>query len=244
MNLETFLSKNQISLPQKTHALCKEAIQTMKKSRDLLHKDNHIFRLLDSLDKLLEKDQKLDKSQIDIEVLLLSICWHDAWRAKRVPRNYFLMFFDDLFEGIGSMFMFAKSAKEANLSKNLANQVKYAIRKHSRFQILPIKTTEAKILSDVDYLDLFSMERANTLKRKYLSNPKKINLKLLKLAKFYFDHFLARIKASTFYYQWSKSEFMRRREILVNEVNNLVSKYCHLAQRGPLTKNLSKILPD
>jgi len=156
MDVKTFISKNKIKLSPKALNLCQEAIERMKSGHDGLHNEKHVFRLLDNLDQFLKEETTIDKSKINFEVLLISLCWHDVWEATLLPNNIFLILFDMVFEGIGSMLKFAKRAKEVGLSKEITKEVKYAIRKHVRIKILPIKTLEAKILKDMDILDLWS----------------------------------------------------------------------------------------
>lgn len=229
MTFRTFLAKNNIFLPEPTRSLCLEGIHAMKQSRDVLHTEEHIYRLLDYLHLLLENKPEGNPTKIDMEVLLLAICWHDIWKAKRLARNYFFMFFDDIFEGIGSIRIFLRRAKKTKLSNNVIKQITYAIRKHTRFVIFLPKTVEARILRDIDHLDLFSMDKVEALKRQYLSDPAKINPRLLKLAKFYYDHFIGRITVSTFHFGWSKSEFTKKKKVLDEEVNKCIDKYSYLA---------------
>ena len=106
----------------------------------------------------------------------------------------------------------------------LVYQVSYSIRKHSRFQVLPIKTPEARILKDLDNLEEWSLERLRLLKKKFLISDQ-TNLKLLRLAKFWFDHFMAKTTDSGFHFQWSKTEFAKRKKLYLEEVNKLLEEY-------------------
>lgn len=57
------------------------------------------------------------------------------------------------------------------LPSTTLKKIGYAIRKHSQFQFFPLKTIEAKILRDIDDLDIISAKRLKPLlaKRRYVS---------------------------------------------------------------------------
>lgn len=235
MNLEEFLAKNQLRLSAIVLSLCKEAIAKMERSKDVLHNEKHIFCLLTNLDLLLENETTIKKSEINFDVLLLAIYWHDVWRSNRLPRNFFSMIFDEIFEGLGSMLLFSKRAKEVKLPGKPTSKVKYAIRKHSRFQVFPLRSREAKILHDIDDLDLWSTTKLKALEKIYLKNPKKINPYMIKLARFYYDHFMAKTKPSTYHFQWAREEFRKRKKIFVKRVNELIAKYQYMIKGDPLS---------
>ena len=224
MELYEFLTKNGINLPDPILSLCEEGIGVMRNSVDPVHDENHIFRILYDLDRFFKEEAQIDKSGIDLEVLLLSICWHDVWKSRRFPTNPALLLLDQILEGRGSARMFTRRAKEVLLETNLVYPVSYSIRKHSRFQILPIKTPEAKILKDLDNLEEWSLERLKLLKKKFLISGQ-INPRLLRLAKFWFDHFMTKTTDSGFHFQWSKTEFAKRKKLYLGEVNKLLIKY-------------------
>lgn len=157
-------------------------------------------------------------------MLLLSICWHDVWKSRRFPTNPALLLLDQILEGLGSARMFTWQAKEVLLETGLVCPVSHSIRKHSRFQILPIKTPEAKILKDLDNLEEWSLERLKLLKKKFLVSGQ-INPRLLRLAKFWFDHFMAKTTDSGFHFQWSKNKFAGRKQLYLKEVNKLLKEY-------------------
>jgi len=230
MELKEFLVKNRINLEDSVFSLCSEGIEIMRKSVDLNHDENHLFRIFADLNRFLQEESQIDKSKINFEVLLLSICWHDVWKSKRFPTDIISLIFDQIWDGLGSMNMFTKRASKLKLEQKLIRSVKYSIRKHARFQILPTKTIEAKILRDLDGLEEWSLIRLESLKKRYLvpgkTNPKLV--KLARLAKFWFDCFMAKATDSRFYFQWSKSEFRKRKKAYRKEVDKLLLKYRHL----------------
>lgn len=224
MELEAFLSRNKISLPDLVLSLCHEGIEITRNGIDPLHDENHTFRILTDLDQFLREETKIERSEVNFEVLLLSICWHDVWRAKIFPKNVISLLFALLWDGLGGARMFAKRAKQVGLEQEMLSPISYAIRKHTSFQIFPPKTLEAKILKDLDNLEGWSLTRIKALKERYLV-PGKIEPKLLRLAKFYFDHFMAKMSTKASYFEWSKSEFLKRKKDYMDEVNRLLLKY-------------------
>lgn len=122
------------------------------------------------------------------------------------------------------MKMFAKRATEKKLEPRLIHLVKYAIRKHSRFQIFPTKTLEARLLEDLDNLEEWSLARLESLREKYLASGE-INPGLLRLAKFWFVNFMAKTTKSALYFNWSKTEFMKRKKAYFEEVNKLLLQH-------------------
>lgn len=166
MYIEKFLSNHpDIKLSPKILKLCTEGERLMSQSPDPIHDHHHIGRILRQLDRFLKSHTK----RPDFEILLPAICWHDVWKGKRQSLNPVKLFYHQLYEGIGSWRIFQKH--RANLPAGLAAQIGYAIRKHSQFQFFPLKTFEAKILRDLDDLDIVSAKRLRPLleKRKSVS---------------------------------------------------------------------------
>lgn len=224
MKLEEFLFKNKPGLSEEVISLCKDGIELMRQGRDPNHNETHVFRILNDLDNFLKQEPQGGTNDVNFEVLLLAICWHDSWRSQKAPKNLFAMFFCLLWDGWGSMLMFRKRARGNGLSKELVDQVSYAIRKHAHYQVLPLKAWEAKILKDLDNLEIWSLERLEILKKIYLKQGK-IEQKLVRLARFYFDHFMAKTNKSAFYFDWSKNEFLERRKVYKEEVSKLSVRY-------------------
>jgi hypothetical protein len=122
---------------------------------------------IDHVNNLLRDVNRFFKSMgntfdIDKEVLLLALYWHDVWKSQNKPTmSNFL--FHQLYEGLGSMFMFKRYAGVVDLSPGITRRVSYAIRKHSAVQIRPASTLEARLLWDVDTLDLWNFQRIQTV---------------------------------------------------------------------------------
>lgn len=224
MTLGEFLKTNEVVLSGSVFSLCMKGTEIMKKSIDPIHDVNHAVRILDDLNRFLREERRIKKSEIDFEVLLLAICWHDAWKSQRFPKDIASMLFDEAWDGLGSMRMFAKAARKEGLSGQLVRSVKYSIRTHAHFQILTRKTKESQILKDLDVLEEWSLRKLKSLEEIYLA-PRNIDPKLLRLAEFYFDRFMKRFNEASFYFEWPRLEFDKRKKAYLQEVNRLIDEY-------------------
>ncbi|MEK7171170.1 MAG: hypothetical protein AAB774_02600 [Patescibacteria group bacterium] len=210
-------------LDTKTATLCHDGLLRMARTRDPLHDDQHIYRILSNLERFLEKNKDLE---INFSVLLLAICWHDSWKATRFPTKPSTLVIDQYWDGYGSARIFKQVANQAGLNPKITRAATYAIREHGRLKFLKTKILEAKILQDIDSLDEWSLDRFEPLKEKYL--VKDPNPSLIRLAKFYFDNFMKKQTDKKFWFDWSKAEFNVRKQIYVKEVDTLLGKYGHL----------------
>lgn len=230
MKLDEFIVKNKINIAGQVILMCEAGIEIMRKSKTPNYDERHIFSIFLNLDRFLDEEKGADKSKINFEVLLLAICWHDVWKTKRFPLNLISLLFYQMREGIGSMDMFSQVAEVFGLDKRLIRAVRYAIRKHSSLQFFPIKTLEGRILKDMDSLEEWSLERVKSLKEEYLIFGV-MNLGILKLAKFYFDHFMVKDLATSFYFDWSRAEFTKRKEIFLKEANKMLAEYTKIIKK-------------
>jgi hypothetical protein len=105
---------------------------------------------------------------VDLKTVFLAILWHDCWRAAKDAKRPLSLALLTLYEGIGASRYFAKAARAANIDPVLRRKISYCIKKHSRFQVLPIKIMEARILRIVDALDMFNPARTHLLKQRFL----------------------------------------------------------------------------
>lgn len=202
--------------------LCLEALERMSQTKDPLHDDQHIYRILKDLEVFLRRE----KIDVNLSALLLAICWHDTWKATRFPTKLTTMIVNQYWDGYGSTIIFNRSARKSGLDSSIQKSAAYAIREHGRLRFTKTKTNEAKILQDLDNLDEWSLVRIEPMKEKYLI--KEPNPTLLRLAKFYFDRFMKNQTSDKYWFYWSKLEFKKRKEIYVEEVDRLLAKYGHL----------------
>lgn len=210
-------------LKEEVFRFCQDGIDLMKESIDPIHDDGHVLRLLEILDRFLIQNQEIQENQIDFEVLLVAICWHDAWRSRKFPGYWLPALWQFFWEGMGSRRLFVREAKEIGLEKGIINPVRYAIRKHSRFQFLSTKTLEAKILRDMDSLEFWSKERiigaAREAERRGLIS--KASLGSVKL----YLKAINWINRSKFYFEWSRQEIIKMKQGYLDQAQELLDYY-------------------
>ena len=101
-------------------------------------------------------------------------------------------------------------------------ECKRIIRKHAylhRFYF--VRKPEAKVLIDLDALDAFSDERIRIYKAKYIKVATQKNLRMIKLAVWYFE----RIHGQDGHFEWTQSEIIRRRKNLLEEGYRFIETY-------------------
>jgi|GEM_PF-1105617 len=155
--LEQLLSFFRKQLSSKSIELSLQALQQMQISQDPYHDLTHIERMLADLESFLTTSP--EAKQINPEVLVLSISWHDTWKSGRLAKNAVELLHHQWLDGLGSAALFDQASHQIKLPKELKEQVSYAIRKHAQFQFLPVATEDAHLLRDLDDLDLWSIER-------------------------------------------------------------------------------------
>lgn len=181
MKLATLLKKHSIVLHKSTLKVCREGIRRMGKSVDPHHDKRHVERLFNHLSYLLSADNNLRKI-VDFNILIPSICWHDVWISTQKAQSMPKLLWNNFAEGILSAKIFYDYAYRY-LRYPKIMKIHYAIRKHSSFQIFPIKTLEAKVLVDVDKLELWNSKRFINKSDTYVSDK---NMYQKYLVRFYF----------------------------------------------------------
>ena len=224
MKFDEFIVKNKINLSDETVRMCEAGIEISRKSVSPLYDERHTFGILGNLDKLLKESGEIEKTKINLNVLLLAVCWHDVWKTKRFPLNILSLILNQAREGVGSMGMFSNVAEAFGLDPATAKKTKYAIRKHSSLQIFPLKSVESKILKDMDGLEEWSLDRLRPLRENYMLLGV-MDMKFVKLVMFYFDNFMVKDTAKPFYFKWSKNEFERRKKIFLEEARKVFEEY-------------------
>lgn len=183
MYIDQFLKNHpKIKLSKKVLNLCKIGEMKMRNSINQLHNEHHIDRLLNNLKLFLKNHNNHHK--INFEILLLSVCWHDVWKANKQTLNPFKLLYHQLYEDIGSMIIFSKQTIDL-LPKDIITEVNYSIRKHSQFQLFALTSIEAKILKDIDDLDILHTSRLRPL----LKKRNKVNYFTKKFGKYYFSYY-------------------------------------------------------
>jgi hypothetical protein len=100
--------------------------------------------------------------------------------------------------------MFKKYARVVGLSPRITRAVSYAIRKHSAVQLRPAKTLEAQLLWDIDTMDVWNVQRVQTLFK---------NLKWANIA--IFDSYIFYMKKKGFHlnFEWTKNEVKKKKPL-------------------------------
>ncbi|MDH5532989.1 MAG: hypothetical protein OEX81_01005 [Candidatus Pacebacteria bacterium] len=210
MYIDKFLKNHpKIKISKKTLMLCRVGEQKMADSIDQLHDNHHIGRLLSNLESFL-KDNRNHK-KINFEILLLSIIWHDTWKAKKQSLNPFKLLFHQIYEGFGSVIIFSKHSVGL-LPKSIIVEVNYAIRKHAQFQFFPLNSIEAKILKDLDDLDLFHVRRLRPLIKK----RNQVNYFTKIFGKYYINKLSSKKSLNNLQFSWTKKK--------TNKINKIVKK--------------------
>lgn len=183
------------------------AVEFMTNTRDPSHGMEHINNLLRETGRFFKSTG--DAFNIDREVLLLSLYWHDVWKSQHKP-NWGNYLFQQLYEGLGSALMFRRDAWVAGLPPNIIRSVSYAIRKHSAFQIVSARTLEAQLLWDIDTLDLWDSQRT----REAFRNLGRVNLRA-------FDSYIRYMKKAGFHlnFEWSRDEATKMRPSFFEEMS-------------------------
>lgn len=166
---QEFLEEHHIELTAEEAVLCRWATDIMAQSVDPHHDSSHVERMLGYLSEFIRTDEfQLIAHRVSVKIVFLAILWHDCWRADKYVTHSVSLFWLTFYEGLGASRFFSKAARRAGLDMTLGTKISYVIKKHSRFQLLPIKTVEAKILRMVDSLDMFNPDRMYLLKKQFL----------------------------------------------------------------------------
>jgi hypothetical protein len=194
---------------QKIKILLDKAVEFMINTRDPSHGMEHIDNLLQETGQFFKSTG--DKFDIDRDVMLLALYWHDVWKSQIMP-NWGNYLFLQLYEGLGSMFMFKAEAIAIGLSPAMIRSVSYAIRKHSAVQGFRAKTLEAQLLWDVDTLDIWNTQRT----RSALQNLGRISLPT-------FDAYVRYVKmaGSRLYFEWTRNEVRKMAPSFFEEMSKI-----------------------
>lgn len=196
----------------------------MKKGSDPTHDVRHVKRLT-KMAKDLVKAEKLE-ARVNMEMLMLAIVWHDSWTAKNVPKNFFQMLWQYIYEGWGSARIFIREAKREGLEERKIKKIAYAIRKHPSSCWRGPKSLEGKILRDVDNIDQWKWKRiAGLVKEMAKDGIDKEEKKRMRLAKIYFEKVMKKRLVKDIFFEWSKKKFVREKETYLKKVEGLMEKY-------------------
>ncbi len=231
MKLEEFINKYQITLTDKMRKVCADGLARMQRGLDHVHNETHVEDIIGLLDTFFQSSDEVKFEQIDFNILLPAICWHDVWKAKRQPAgNLLKLKFEQYWDGIGSALIFTRYARREKTAKSLAREIRFAILHHgsllfnlskSRWQKQP--HLEARLVDDLDSLDFWSMKRLKYAESKYLDQDDKfLNPKLIPFINWAYDKFSKKI--TSFSFQWSKEEYIRRKDAVLKRAKEVIKK--------------------
>lgn len=222
---EEFISKHPLGLTKAEAQLCQKAMEIMSQSKDVHHGASHVYRLLDFLDEfMVSKDFRLLQEKVDLKVIYISFLWHDCWRSQKDPEHTFALIWGELMENVLAPALFSKFAKQYGIDKHLAAKIKYCIKKHARYIIIPLKGAEAKIVKALDVLDQFSSQRIAILQRKYLLD-RPIRPYYPHLAKLALKIFLETDVKGIHYFSWVEKKVKLRKAKLIPELWEGIKEY-------------------
>jgi hypothetical protein len=185
MKLATLLKKHSIHLTDSTLKICEEGVNRMGKSIDPHHDRSHVARLFNHLSYLISSDKQLRKI-INFNVLLPAICWHDVWISRQNAQSLSKLVLNNIVEGLLSAKLFYSYAHTYIQHPQLM-QIYYVIKKHSSVQLFPLRTLEAKVLADLDKLELWNNKRFLNKSNTYVSNRYVYQKYIVRLY-FYYSH--------------------------------------------------------
>lgn len=231
MNIKDIKKKHNIKLNPYSNGLFNEGIKRMRKSKDPMHAQVHVENVLDNLDLFLDNEKSLKKEDIDFNVLLPSIAWHDTWKATRPQTNHLVKYqYEQIWDGIGSARMFKEYIDKNKLDKPVNKKINHEIYKsiyfHSQIKDRLSRkkddfynnelSRETKILRDLDALDMWNMNRLNDAREKYCDkNFVFYDRKMFYIAKWLRESLAKRIMY--FHFDWCRQEYKRRKKTLLKE---------------------------
>jgi len=247
MTLNQFLAKRHLDIDPFVKKACYYAVNLMNLGTDIFHSGSHVNSILDNLDKFLDENKEISESEIDFAVLLLAICWHDVWRSGKTQKGVRTLLYQELYEGIGSMRVLGKNSEALKLDDQVVKKAKYAIRKHTRFQLFSHKTLESKLLFDMDTLENWSIDRIDRAFVKF-GGIDNVPPFLFRVGKFFFEHMMLNRSSNKLFFTWSRKEYEERRAVFLSELIKLAQKYYYLYQSRhhlpPLQEITDKYSPE
>lgn len=231
MKLPEFIRKNKVTISCDYNNLCIKGIELMKKSVDKHHSDIHVYGLLDELHKFIDFESSIDKEDLDFEILLPAICWHDVWKSTKNQTNRILtLIFEQIYEGFGSTLMFEKETKNLKLEK--ARAISRLILFHPGYEFLPglyalihkrYKSKELLILNDLDRLDSLNVKRLRDYAGRYMKKGN-TSPKLFRIAYFWIKNVTLKKNSNNFHFTYSKNQFEINKRRVIRKAVSIFGK--------------------
>ncbi len=212
MQLKEFLDKTGIIVSDEVMVLCDDGIKIMQRAVDKAHSHPHIYRIFDDLHEFIDKEPGLKLNELNVEVLLAAICWHDVWRSERITSGVVYGTFILLWDGFGSSSQFSQRAVEIGFKSDFIDQVRYAIRKHSLFQLTKPKTLESQILNNLDWLELYSIPRIFEIEQTYLKTDSSSGKGFIQTLRLFLKYVLKSKSTKRMHFETLRKKLIKRRE--------------------------------
>jgi hypothetical protein len=211
---------------QELHEICQWAEEIMRGAQDPLHNQEHINRMYTYLHNgLHENDFYLQLNHLgiggtDLDKLLTAIAAHDVYRAT-IPLHgsvagYLKGF---VLDGFGSDWMLKQKANDIGLDRKTRNEISHAICQHGTVH-LPRRSNLAHILADFDKLDMYSLERIESIYTMMMQNlpvhPDSIDISRI---------FLQVSRDTDFVLPWVRDRYRKMREPALIALHELKRDY-------------------
>ncbi|MBD3238755.1 MAG: hypothetical protein GF332_03915 [Candidatus Moranbacteria bacterium] len=226
MKLNKLLKNHNIQLSKWSHKAYKEGLAQMKKSKDPTHDAWHVQELVSFLNDFLNEETNNTKQKINFNILIPSIAWHDVWKSRRKQRfNPIAWFYHRYYEGHGSKKIFLNYANINKLPKKESNKIAFAIVKHAypiegkkkyKQKANPKKHIEACLLYDLDYLDVWNINKYLYLSKRYLNQDLTFKYPIMRFVVKNHYKLYSKDKPQYFLLPWTQKKFETKRKEVLN----------------------------
>ena len=229
MQLKDLIEKRSIKLKKEILDLCGLGIEYMKKSVDPLHDEKHVFTIYGLLDQFLENEKSVAQDNIDFEVLLPAIAWHDIWKSTRPQtRNVRKFAYEQVAEGRGSINLFRKHANPLSIPNDIYKKIGYCINYHPPLsdrvkhrKKFHSDKLEAHILFDLDSLAFWKWDRADYFKSVYCDNEGLFHdPRMLRICQWVYKKSPKHL--NRFYFDWARKEYEKRSAEMLEEAKRII----------------------
>lgn len=220
MLLKNFVEQNRLKVDSKYLDLAEEGFRIMKRSRDIRHDHEHVAEIIQLLEKFVKNEKSVNHKEIDFDVLLPSICWHDVWLTYRDQVNSIKsLILERTYEGLGSSKLFKKHLEKKRDDFPKAGDISMIISLHADYKFLPFlkiaklfyRNIELKILTDLDTISALSINRIKRIKKRYMKKHSTDPL-LFRVAFFYVTKVMIKQSSNSLDYDFSKKMYDQKRQ--------------------------------
>lgn len=229
MTLREFIAKHKVDIDQQFLDIAVDGLERMKKSGLSDHNEKHIYDIFGDLEEMIERVGMEKFENIDWNVFLPALCWHDAWKATRkTTKNLLLFKWEQLWDGKGSQLLFRKYLRKKRIRGLKATKISDTIYFHA-----PIRQffwrkkerwawSEGKLLRDLDGLQIWNMKRYLRMKQEHINEDYTFkNPRYLKLGKWIYKKFMKSHEDKYLFYAWTREVFDIRKHAVLKEAEKL-----------------------